>query len=146
MRLLDNIFKLGKTYRNAKDEAFEESVTMLEAGRQPLLFLLFFVVWIAMWIAALFSDLGMEESVDEFDLYPITFMFAVSYFTFFLGSKYIFRPTAEELEDDTSRFALFSACTRREMRSLISIALAGLCSLLLALCLIQHDTGWFSFQ
>ena len=82
---------------------------------------------------------GFERLYNAYGFNPLIIMFIISYFSIFLGSKFIFNPTAEELSDDTSIFALFSACSRKERRSLISIGLALFQTLIFALYLINKD-------
>ena len=117
----------------------EESVNALETKTTPFLALLLFAVLVYFWIGATMTSLGPVPLFETFGFSPVIVIFVVSYFAFFLGSKTIFRPTVEELKDDTSTFAVFSACKRREARGLISIALALVHTVIFLVYLIGKD-------
>lgn len=137
--MLKKIFKLNRTYREAKEQAVEETVNVLETKTNPLFFVFFFASTVLAWLGATLTSVGPVEIYQAYGFFPIFAIFVVSYFSFFLGSKIIFKPSAEELADDTSSFALFSACGRRELRSLISIGLALLHTLIYGIYLISKD-------
>lgn len=137
--MLKQIFKLNRAYREAKEQAVHETVNVLETKTNPLLFIFFLALTIFEWLGVSLTPIGPMEIYEAYGFSPIVVVFVISYFSFFLGSKVIFRPTAEELADDTSSFALFSACRRRELRSLISIGLSFLHTLIFFLYLISKD-------
>lgn len=133
-------FKVNRTYQDAKKQLVEESITKIETKAPPWSITLFLSLTILAWLAAVFSPNGFEKLYNSFGFYPVIAVLFVSYFTIFSGSKIIFKPSAEELSDDTSSFALFSACERKEKRSLISILLGLLHTLIFVLYLIQKNT------
>lgn len=137
--MLKQIFKLGGDYRQAKEEAIEKTVTVLESNNNLRFFLLFLSINTFGWLFALFILKGFEEIYNLYEFYPIVVFFIISYFTLFSGSKFIFRPSQEELLDDTSIFALFSACSRKEFRSLISLGLSLLHTVVFFFYLINKD-------
>ncbi len=137
--MLRQLFKLGSDYQAAKEKAIEQTVTVLESNNKPLIFLLFFSINVFSWVCALFILDGFEQLFNAYEFYPLIFFFLISYFAMFSGSKFILRPSQEELSDDTSIFALFSACGRKELRSFISIGISVLHTLIFTLYLINKD-------
>lgn len=140
--MIKQIFQLRREYEDAKGKAIEQTVNHLEAKTDFLFFILFFSLTVVGWIYAIFAVEGFEEMYEKYEFYPIILFFVFSYFFLFLGSKFIFKPSHEELSDDTSIFALFSACKRKEMRSLISIGISILHSLIFIFCMINKDVGF----
>ena len=138
--VLKQLFKLNRVYREAKEHAIEESVNAVEIYERPWVAVFPLALLVFFWIGATSTPIGPVELFEVYEFSPIIVILAVSYFSFFLGSKIVFRPTLEELRDDTSRFAVFSACKRRENRSLISIALAVLHTFVFVLFLISKDS------
>ena len=94
------------------------------------------------WLYALFILDGFEKLYNAFGFYPIIFFFLISYFALFSGSKFLFRPSQEELLDNTSMFAIFSACGRKELRSFISIGFSFLHTFVITFYLINKDLGF----
>lgn len=137
--MLKKLLKLNREYQDAKKVAAEKAVNVIESKTAPLYFICALASAVLVWWFAIFISNGFELLYDFFGFYPVIIFFIISYFSIFLGSKFIFKPTLEELTDDTSIFALFSACTRKEMRSLISIGLALLHTLIFVLYLINKD-------
>lgn len=137
--MLKIFFKLIRDYQNAKDEAVEQTVNVFEAKTNPLFVLLFFAFSVYGWIFAIFIAGGFEQLYDLYGFYPVIVFFVISYFFFFLGSKLLFRPTEEELSDDTSIFALYSACRRKSGRSLASMGFSLLKTLIFIIYLINKD-------
>jgi hypothetical protein len=91
------------------------------------------------WIFAIFALNGLEEASEKFGFIPMILLPVVSYFFFFLGSKLIIPPSDEELSDDTSALALFSAWRRESGRSLVSIGISLLHTLIFTVYLISKD-------
>jgi hypothetical protein len=91
------------------------------------------------WIFAIFALTGLEEASEKFGFIPMILLLVVSYFFFFLGSKLIILPSDEELSDDTSTLAIFSACRCRLRRSLVSIGISLLHTLIFTVYLISKD-------
>lgn len=139
---LKKVVGLHKIYREGKEQALEESVNAFETGPR-LYFLAFLGFTIVLWAAAYSLPFGLEEVYDRFGFIPIAFIFATSYFSVYTASKFVFRMTAEEREDTTSTFAIFSACQRKERRGLFSIMFALFHSIAFVAYLIHKDTGWF---
>lgn len=135
--MLKNLLKLHRDYQDAKQNAAEHTFSVFESKTGSLYFIFFSALTILFWSIAIFSLDWLELQYNVFGF------FIISYFFIFLGSKLIFKPTAEELSDDTSLFALFSACSRRERRSLISIGLAVLHTLIFALYLVGQNITQF---
>lgn len=138
--VLRQVFRLNRVYREAKEQAFEETVNEFESKIRPLYFLFFFALTILSWLSVILTPIGPVELYEAYGFYPAIVFLAVSYFTFFLGSKLIFKPTREEIEDDTSSFALFSACRRRELRSLFSIGFAVIHTFFFVAYLVSKDS------
>ena len=139
VELKDQLLQASRAYKEGKQALIEQSVTSLEAKTKPLLVGLFLALAIASWLIAIFAPGGFAKLYDAYRAYPVIAFFAFSYFAFFLGSKIIFKPSEEELADDSSPFALFSACERREKRSLISVGLGLLHTVVFVLYLILKD-------
>ncbi|MBL8122772.1 MAG: hypothetical protein JNJ39_01570 [Blastocatellia bacterium] len=137
--MIKRIFQLNRVYREAKEKAFEATVNAIEAGTDPLFFLFFLALTILSWVAVVSTPIGPIELYEKFGFYPLIVFFVVSYFSFFLGSKLIVKPTVEELTDDTSSFALFSACKRRELRSLFSVGVSLFHTFVFLVYLISKD-------
>lgn len=125
-------------YNEAKQKMAEEAFSFVERSN-PICFIVFAIVTIFLWVLAVFFIEGLPQLYERSSIYPIIVVFMVYYFTFFLGSKFVVRVTVEEAEDNTSIFALFSACGRREKRSLISIVLAAMNTAALVFVLIAKD-------
>ena len=137
--MLKQLLKLNRDYQDAKKNAAEHAVNVFESKNDPLYFIFLSVSTILGWLIAIFIPVGFERLYNDFGFYPVVIFFIISYFSIFLGSKFIFKPTTEELSDDTSIFAIFSACGRKEMRSLISIGFALLHTLIFVLYLVSKD-------
>jgi uncharacterized membrane protein len=137
--MLKQLLKLNRDYKNAKEKAVEHTVNVFESKTGSLYFICFSASTILAWLIAIFIPAGFEQLYNAYGFSPLVIFFIISYFSIFLGSKFIFRPTAEELSDDTSIFAAFSACGRKEMRSLISIGFALLHTLIFAFYLVSKD-------
>lgn len=131
--MLKQLLKLNRDYKDAKKNAAHHAFNVFESKTAPLYFICSLVLIVSAWLIAIFSFDGLDLQYNAFGV------FTISYFFIFLGSKFIFKPTAEELSDDTSLFALFSACSRKERRSLISIGLALLHTLIFVFYLVSKD-------
>jgi len=137
--MLKQVLQIFKGYENAKGEAIEQTVNYLEAKNHLMYFVLFLAITLYEWFVAIFPTVGLEELFNLYGFYPIGIFFITSYFLFFIGSKLLFKPTEEEVSDDTSRFALFSACRRRERRSFVSVFLSIFHTLIFVLYLVSKD-------
>lgn len=144
--VLRKILKARRDYNEGKKQLTEQSVNALEVKARPLFALVFLAFTIYAWLGAIFSPTSFEQLYNSYGFYPIIAIFVISYFGFFLSSKLIVKPSAEELADDTSLFALFSACGRKELRSLISIALALIHTLVFAFYLVNKDLKWLELS
>jgi hypothetical protein len=136
---LGKISEANRAYRTGKEQVLEQSVNALEAQTKPLLVFLFMALTVAVWLLAFVPGI-YEKLYETYGFYLIIAVFVFSYFSFFLGSKIIFKPSAEELLDDTSVFALFSACERKERRSLYSAGIALLHTVAFAFYVV--DPKW----
>jgi hypothetical protein len=137
--VLKRVFKIYSDYNEAKQHAAEHSLSVLESKSNPFFAVGFSVVTILIWLAAMETDIGPVPLFETYGFYPVVLVLIISYFSFFFGSKIICKTTVEELEDDTSTLGIFSACTRRELRSLISLGLAFLHTVIFFLYLISKD-------
>jgi len=137
--MLKPVLRLYKGYEDAKEEAVEQTVIYLEAKNHLIYFVVFLAITLYEWFVAIFPTVGLEELFNLYGFYPIGIFFITSYFLFFIGSKLIFKPTEEEMSDDTSKFALFSACRRREKRSFISVFLSIFHTAIFVLYLVGKD-------
>jgi len=129
----EQLLQARRAYHDGKRKLAEQSVSTIEGTTNPYLLLPFLGITIAAWSFAAFSEIGFARLYEAYGLYPFAIVFAVSYFTFYLASKLVLRPSAEEIADDTSYFSLFSASSRKEKRSWISIGLATIHTLVLFL-------------
>lgn len=141
---LKKVVELHKTYREGKEQAFEESVSAFETGPR-LYFLAFLGFTMVLWGAAYNLPFGLAEVYDRFGTIPILLIFTTSYFSAYTASKFIFKVTDEELEDSTSTFAIFSACQRKERRGLCSIVFAIFHTVVFLAYLVHKDTDWLMF-
>jgi hypothetical protein len=125
-------------YNDMKEKATEDTFCFVERSN-PFYFIVFAGFGVYCWYVAIYFVEGFEQLYSLFSVYSIAIVFLVSYLTFFLGSKLVFRMTVEEAEDDTSTFALFSACRRRERRSLLSAGLAAINTGAIIFYLVEKD-------
>jgi hypothetical protein len=139
--MLKSLFQFWLDYQNAKDEAMEHSINVLESKTNPLFVVFSLILLVSDWIFAIFALSGLEEASEKFGFIPMILLLVVSYFFFFLGSKLIILPSEEELSDDTSALALFSGCGRKSARSLVSIGISLLHTLIFTVYLISKDIG-----
>jgi hypothetical protein len=142
--LKDQLYQAHRAYREGKEKLVEQSVTTIESKTSSLFAALLFGLILLIWTASVLSPAGFERLYEAAGLYPIGVVFVISYFTFYIGSKLVLKPSADELSDDTSYFALFSACGRKEMRSLISIGASLLHTLIYVAYLVNRDTNWLA--
>jgi uncharacterized membrane-anchored protein len=117
----------------------EHSINVFESKTNPWYVVFSLILLVLDWIFAIFALNGLEQASDKFGFIPIILLAVVSYFFFFLGSKLIILPSDEELSDDTSALALFSACGRKSFRSLVSIGSSLLHTLIFTVYLISKD-------
>ena len=137
--MLKRALKLNRDYKAAKQQVAEQAVNAFESKISSLYFILFLASVISAWLITIFLPEFFERLYQGFGFSLLTIFFVISYFSIFLGSKFIFKPTAEELADDTSLFAIFSACERKERRSLISIGFAFMHTLIFVLYILIEE-------
>lgn len=137
--MLKKAFKLQRDYEDAKKAAVEHVINNFESRTSLVLVTILFLFIVLLWIYAIFTSLGFEKISEKFGNAPLALPFLFSYFFFFVGSKLIFKQTEEEVNDDTSMFALFSACERRERRSFYSILLSLGHTVIFILYLLNRD-------
>lgn len=137
--MLKQAFKLKRDYDEAKSAATEHIVNNFESRNSKVIVTLLFLVNIFEWIFAVFSSFGLEKLSQTYGNAPFVFPFITSYFFFFLGSKIIFKPTEEEIMDDTSILAIFSASNRRARRSLLSAFFSIFYTAIFVLYLVSKD-------
>lgn len=137
--MLKQVFKVNRAYREAKTEVVEQSIELLEAKSTPWYAFVFISISAVLWLGAVLTPVGPVQLYEEFGFYPVPVIFVIFYFSIFLASKFIFKPTLEELTDDTSRFAVLSACKRREMRALVASGIALFLTVIFFLYLISKD-------
>lgn len=138
--MLKKILGLNRSYHEAKQQAVEGAVKELEGKASGLLIAFLLALLILGWIGAILTPFGPIEVYERTGFFPIIIIFVTSYFFFFLGSKLLVRPNREEVTDDTAMLAVFSACARKERRSLISIGLAALHTFIFLIYMFGKDT------
>ncbi len=137
----DQLFDAHRAYREGKEKLMEKSITVTESGTSKLLGPLFLGLLFMGWLVVVLWEPPNREIFDVTGFFSIALVFFLSYFAFFHLSKLIFKPSDEEAADDTSYFALFSACESRERRGLHS-AVFGLANTVgLVLYAILNQTG-----
>ncbi len=137
--MLKQAFKFKRDYDEAKQAAAEHVINNVEAGTGKVLVAILFFVILLQWIYAIFSSYGLEKISETYGNTPFALPFLTSYFFFFIGSKFIFKPTEEELTDDTSMLAIFSACERKSNRSLYSLLFSFIHTSIFVLYLVIKD-------
>lgn len=138
----DQLVGANRAYTEGKNRLVEQSITRIESRRDKWIPLPFFAILIVLWIIAIFLTLPVDSEIDvKAVVTAITIFFFISYFAFFHASKMVVRPTVEELEDDTSYLALFSACESRERRGLLSAIFGVAHTVVFGLYIILKYTG-----
>ena len=118
----------------------EHAVTTAESWESRLVAIPFIIGIIVFWAFTIWSRIGFAVLFDGFAaVFVATFAFA--YFFFFHVSKLFYKTTNEEVSDDTSMFALFSANRRKEQRSFFSIVFAVFHTIVLIAYMISNDIG-----
>lgn len=140
--MIKRAIKLYRSYTDTRQQAFEWSVKTAESRLRPWFAMLFLVLVVLTWTTAVYRSTSFERLYNQSGFTPFVFFFAISYFCFYIGSKFIFRPTPEELSDDTSPIALFSASPRKSLRSLISAALSCVHTFIYGLYLVNNDLNF----
>jgi len=139
--LQDRLTDAFHTYREEEEKFVERSITYAESRTSKLGALIFDCLLVAGWVVAILWDVPIGRIFDGFQFLPVTIMFYISYFAFLHTSKIIFRPTEEETNDDTSYFALFSACDSRASRGLFSAAFGVANAVAITLYVVLNQTG-----
>ena len=137
--MLKQAFKIKRDYDEAKQAATEHIIKNVESRTSKFLVTILFSVILFEWIYAIFSSYGLEKISETYGNAPFALPFLTSYFFFFIGSKFIFKPSEEELTDDTSVLAVFSACERKGNRSLYSLLLSLIHSSIFIFYLVIKD-------
>jgi hypothetical protein len=137
--MIKQAFKIKRDYDEAKQAAAEHIVNNVESRTSNALVTILFLIILSEWIYTIFSSYGLEKIHETYGNAPFALPFLTSYFFFFIGSKLIFKPNEEEIKDDTSMLAIFSACERKEKRSFYSIVLSILHSSIFILYLVNKD-------
>jgi hypothetical protein len=138
-KILSTLFETFRAYHKAEDEIYERAVNNLESKNSPKIFLIIFVVFVAEWLFVIFDVYEPRELINNHLESLIFIPYLTSYFFFYLGSKFVFRPTEEELTDDTSIIPMFSACNRKAKRGLISFGLSIFHTLIFIAYLFNKD-------
>jgi hypothetical protein len=139
------LLKVPRIYSDAKQEIVEQTITTAESWESRLVAIPFIIGMILFWAFTIWSGIGFEVIFETFSTVLVG-AFAFAYFFFFHVSKLVYKTTDEEVSDDTSMFALFSANRRKERRSFISIFLAVLHTLAVVGYMIHNDTGWLNIE
>ena len=137
------LLKMRRDYKDAKTAVFEKTVNSIEAKVGSSFAFLFTAILIVIWILAILSPYGLEGLHEKFEFSPLFLFFAAAYFSCLLISKILFKPTEEELSDDTSLFAVFSACSRKSTRSLLSFGISLMHTLIFTFYLVNKDLKFF---
>jgi hypothetical protein len=135
------LLKVPRIYSEAKQEIVEHTITTAESWESRLVAIPFIIGMILFWAFTIWSGIGFEVIFETFSTVLIG-AFAFAYFFFFHISKLVYKTTDEEVSDDTSMFALFSASRRKERRSFVSIFLAVLHTVVLVAYMINNDIGY----
>lgn len=139
--LQDRFADAFRTYRDEEEKLVERSITYAESQTSKLGAILFDCLLVAGWLTVALWEVPIGRIFDGFQFLPVTIMFHISYFAFLHTSRIIFRPTEEEANDDTSYFALFSACDARASRGLFSAAFGVANTAAITLYVILSQTG-----
>ncbi len=127
-KIIDVAVDMNREYQDAKEDAVQDSIMKLEARTNPLVFAVLVFLTIGVWYVALFGGVDLAILVDQFGLngvfYPLIAVLAISYFTFYLGSKFVFRPSTKTVPDDDVMFTPMRSYSIEDIRRLISIALS----------------------
>lgn len=137
----DQLVEANRRYREGKEQVLEKSVTYAESGRSWILAPLFIGLLILIWIYAVGWAPPLSKLYSQASIFPAVITFYTAYYAFFHVSKLIFKPSKEELADDTSYFALFSGCEPRERRGLTSAAFAATNTFACVVVIIAKQTG-----
>lgn len=138
--MLSQLLNLIREYHKAEEEIYERVVFNIESRNSLVIFLIFFIAFVSQWLLAILDVFTLKEVINNYRDTLIFVPYLTSYFCFYLGSKFVFRPTDEELKDHTSIIPMFSACKRKAKRGLISFGLSILQTLIFILYLIYKDT------
>jgi hypothetical protein len=137
----DQLVQAHRAYREGKEQIFEKSVTYAESGKSWILAPLFIGLLILIWLYVVLWAPSLSKMYKQASIFPAVIAFYTAYYAFFHSTKLIFKPSKEELTDDTSYFALFSACEPRERRGLSSAAFAATNTFACIVVLIAKQTG-----
>ena len=135
-------FGTYRKFQEGKEKAYEESFAAVESRDRLPVFLLSAFLTVLLWVAAIYVPLSIAELLKATDFFSVLLIGIIFYLPIYTGSTFIFRPTQEELTDDTSTFALFSACERKAMRSLISAGCATIHTFIFLVFVILTDPKW----
>lgn len=138
----DELVGAYRTYHERKEKLVEKSITYAESGTSKIFAPIFAVLLLGYWtVAVLWEQPPLGAIFDLSGFLAVVVMFYISHLAFFHLSKLLFKPSAEEAADDTSFFALFSACPARERRGLFSAAFGVGNAAFFVVYLIVKQTG-----
>ena len=140
----DQLVQAHRAYREGKEKLVEGAITYTEARKSKLFAPLFVTLLLMVWLGAAFWEAPAGKIFDTIGNFPKVIalvVFFISYFAFFHASRLVLKPSEEELSDDTSYFALFSACKSRERRGLLSSAFGVANTVSLVAFVIVKQTG-----
>ncbi|MEP6944953.1 MAG: hypothetical protein ABJA02_03485 [Acidobacteriota bacterium] len=100
--LKDQIGEARRIYNVGKQDLYERSVTAVENNTNLGLGLFFVCLLLMVWMIALYWPITIQKLYEAFGIYPVIVIFFVSYFAFFLVSRFILKPSDEELADSSS--------------------------------------------
>ena len=140
--LKEKVFQARRTYNEGKQKLYENCVTLIESKRNPWLAATFFGLLLLIWSIAIFKGTLIKVIWDRYGVFSIPGLFFVAYFAFFLISKLLVKPSADELADDTSYLAVFSACEQRARRGWYSAVFAVLHTGVFLIYLVSQEVGW----
>ena len=137
----DQLVQAQRAYREGKEQLIEKSITYTEAGKSRMLAPVFGGLLSMGWLLCVLWEPPIGKTFDAFGFFPVVIVFFTSYFAFFHLTRLVFKPSEDELADDTSYFALFSACEARERRGLFSSGFGLANTIAIALYVVLKQTG-----
>lgn len=138
----DELVGALRTYHARKEKLVEKSITYAGSGTSKIFAPIFAVLLFGYWtVAVLWEEPPLGAIFDLSGFLSVVLMFYISHLAFFHLSKLIFKPSFEEAADDTSYFALFSACSASERRGLFSAGFGVANAAFFAVYVIVKQTG-----
>jgi hypothetical protein len=118
VELKDQLVQAYREYPLAKKQVTEQLISKAEAKTKLWIVGLLLGIIAFAWVLPSFGPTIHTNS--DFGLSSIIGIFFLSYFAFFLSSKVVLKPSVEEVADDTSYIALFSANPQRSLRGWVA--------------------------